>query len=65
MEARGTAESNGADAESNGAAAESKGTAAWKPATHTRKVLQALQVYAALTTSASRGAVRDVSRIQK
>ena len=41
------------------------GPAAWKPATRTRKVSQALQAYAALTTSASRGAVRDVSRIQK
>jgi hypothetical protein len=29
------------------------------------RVTQALQAYAALTTSASRGAVRDVSRIQK
>ena len=65
MEARGTADSNGADAESKGAAAKSKGTAAWKPAHRTRKVSQALQAYAALTTSASRGAVRDVSRIQK
>jgi dihydroxy-acid dehydratase len=33
--------------------------------TRTRKVSQALQAYAALTTSAARGAVRDVSRIQK
>jgi dihydroxy-acid dehydratase len=79
MEARGTADSNDAAAESNGTAAESngaaaeskgesaksKGPAAWKPATRTRKVSQALQAYAALTTSASRGAVRDVSRIQK
>jgi hypothetical protein len=47
------------------AAMESKGASAWKPATRTRKVSQALQAYAALTTSASRGAVRDVSRIQK
>ena len=65
LEARGTAESNGTDAESNGESAKSKGPAAWKPATRTRKVSQALQAYAALTTSASRGAVRDVSRIQK
>jgi dihydroxy-acid dehydratase len=41
------------------------GADAWKPATRTRKVSQALQAYAALTTSASRGAVRDVSRIEK
>src|ERR1035438_4678757 len=46
-------------------AAEAKGAAAWKPATRNRKVSQALQAYAAMTTSASRGAVRDVSRIQK
>jgi dihydroxy-acid dehydratase len=65
MEARGTADSNAADAESKGESAKSKGPAAWKPATRTRKVSQTLQAYAALTTSASRGAVRDVSRIQK
>ena len=65
MKARGTAESNVVDAESKGESAKSKGPAAWKPATRTRKVSQALQAYAALTTSASRGAVRDVSRIQK
>ena len=47
------------------AAMESKGTAAWKPANRNRKVSKALQAYAALTTSASRSAVRDVSRIQK
>ena len=47
------------------AAMEDKGASAWKPATRVRKVSQALQAYAAMTTSASRGAVRDVSRIQK
>ena len=47
-------------------ATEAKGSAAWKPAAaRVRKVSQALQAYAAMTTSASRGAVRDVSRIQK
>lgn len=46
-------------------AMEAKGSAAWKPATRDRKVSQALQAYAAMTTSAARGAVRDVSRIQK
>jgi len=65
MEARGTADTNAVDAESKGESAKSKGPAAWKPANRTRKVSQALQAYAALTTSASRGAVRDVSRIQK
>jgi hypothetical protein len=33
--------------------------------TRTRKFSQAIQAHAALTTSASRDAVRDVSRIQK
>jgi dihydroxy-acid dehydratase len=65
MEARGTAASNDAAAEPKGESTKSNGPAAWKPATRTRKVSQALQAYAALTTSASRGAVRDVSRIQK
>ena len=46
-------------------AAEAKGPATWKPASRARKVSQALQAYAAMTTSAARGAVRDVSRIQK
>jgi len=46
-------------------AMEAKGSAAWKPATRDRKVSQALQAYAAMTTSASRGAVRDVTKIQK
>ena len=41
-------------------AMEAKGAAAWKPANRKRKVSMALQAYAALTTSASRGAVRDV-----
>jgi len=46
-------------------AAEAKGAAAWKPATRARKVSKALQAYAAMTTSAARGAVRDVSRLEK
>ncbi len=37
---------------------------AWKPLTRERKVSQALQAYAAMATSASRGAVRDVSQVQ-
>ncbi|MGD0547717.1 MAG: dihydroxy-acid dehydratase [Terracidiphilus sp.] len=45
--------------------AESKGSAAWKPATRNRKVSPALQAYAAMATSAARGAVRDVTLIQK
>jgi dihydroxy-acid dehydratase len=46
-------------------AMEARGAAAWKPATRDRKVSKALQAYAALATSASRGAVRDVTQIQK
>lgn len=42
---------------------EARGKAAWKPANRERKVSQALWAYAALTTSASRGAVRDVSQL--
>jgi dihydroxy-acid dehydratase len=37
-----------------------KGTNAWKPAKRARKVSTALKAYAALTTSAARGAVRVV-----
>ncbi len=44
---------------------EAKGAAAWKPRPRERKVSKALQAYAAMATSASRGAVRDVTRIQK
>jgi len=47
------------------AAMEAKGADAWKPAARARKVSKALQAYAAMTTSAARGAVRDVSRIQR
>jgi len=44
-------------------AMEAKGAAAWKPAARNRKVSPALQAYAAMTTSAHRGAVRDVKQI--
>ncbi|MFG1350608.1 dihydroxy-acid dehydratase [Xanthobacter autotrophicus] len=44
---------------------EAKGDAAWKPESRKRVVSQALQAYAALTTSAARGAVRDVSRLRR
>jgi dihydroxy-acid dehydratase len=44
---------------------EAKGPGEWKPAKpRPRKVSAALQAYAAMTTSAARGAVRDVSQIQ-
>jgi dihydroxy-acid dehydratase len=45
------------------AAMEAKGKAAWKPAHRERKVSASLKAYAALTTSAARGAVRDVSQL--
>jgi dihydroxy-acid dehydratase len=44
---------------------EARGSATWKPGPRERKVSKALQAYAAMTTSAARGAVRDVSQIQK
>ena len=47
------------------AAMEAKGDAAWQPARpRPRKVSAALQAYAAMSTSAARGAVRDVTQIQ-
>jgi len=45
-------------------AMEAKGVAAWKPGPRARKVSPALRAYAAMTTSAARGAVRDVSQIE-
>ncbi|MFZ2870040.1 dihydroxy-acid dehydratase [Zavarzinia sp.] len=45
------------------AAMEAKGAAAWKPeAPRARKVSAALKAYAAMVTSAAKGAVRDVSK---
>jgi dihydroxy-acid dehydratase len=43
---------------------EAKGNLAWKPAARQRSVSPALRAYAAMTTSAARGAVRDVSQIE-
>jgi dihydroxy-acid dehydratase len=45
-------------------AMDAKGAAAWKPGTRQRKVSKALQAYAALATSASRGAIRDLANIR-
>jgi dihydroxy-acid dehydratase len=42
------------------AAMQSRGAAAWKPASRQRTVSKALQAYAAMATSASRGAVREL-----
>ena len=47
------------------AAMEARGAAAWKPANRERFVSAALQAYAALTTSADTGAVRDVTQVQR
>ncbi len=47
------------------AAMEARGARAWRPAQRERTVSAALQAYAALTTSADTGAVRDVSQIQR
>ena len=47
------------------AAMEAKGDDAWLPVNRERYVSQALQAYAALTTSADRGAVRDLSQLKK
>jgi len=44
---------------------EEKGKAAWKPVNRERVVSPALRAYAAMSTSAARGAVRDVSQIEK
>jgi len=40
-----------------------RGTQAWKPAARDRVVSRALQAYAALTTSADRGGVRDLAQL--
>ncbi|MBY0241682.1 MAG: dihydroxy-acid dehydratase [Burkholderiaceae bacterium] len=47
------------------AAMEAKGADAWQPVNRERVVSQALQAYAALTTSADRGAVRDLSQLKR
>ncbi|MGR7995453.1 dihydroxy-acid dehydratase [Xanthobacter sp. ZOL 2024] len=47
------------------AAMEAKGDLAFKPENRKRVVSQALQAYAALTTSAARGAVRDVRGLKR
>ena len=45
------------------AAMEARGAKAWKPVGRKREVSAALRAYAALTTNASRGAVRDVGQV--
>jgi len=46
-------------------AMDAKGADGWKPLGRERVVSNALKAYAALTTSAARGAVRDVSQLEK
>jgi len=47
------------------AAMQAKGGKAWKPVSRERHVSAALRAYAAMTTSADKGAVRDVSQVEK
>ncbi len=46
-------------------AMEARGKDAWKPAGRERHVSAALRAYAAMTTSAAKGAVRDVSQVER
>jgi dihydroxy-acid dehydratase len=47
------------------AAMNAKGEGAWKPVDRQRVVSAALQAYALMTTSADKGAVRDITQIQR
>ncbi len=47
------------------AAMVAKGRGAWKPEGRKRHVSPALRAYAAMTTNAARGAVRDVSQVER
>lgn len=42
-----------------------KGNDAWKPKPRNRKVSQALRAYALMTTSADKGATRDISKLEE
>jgi dihydroxy-acid dehydratase len=44
---------------------DARGDQAWQPVNRDRQVSQALRAYAALATSADRGAVRDVSQLTR
>jgi dihydroxy-acid dehydratase len=54
-----------ADLAKRRAAMEAKGKDAWKPVNRERVVSAALRAYAAMTTSADTGAVRDVSQVER
>jgi len=45
-------------------AMDARGDSAWRPVARERQVSQALQAYAAMTTSAAHGAVRDLSQLK-
>ena len=47
------------------AAMEARGERAWRPVSRDRVVSQSLQAYAAMATSADRGAVRDLSQLRR
>jgi len=47
------------------AAMEARGGSAWQPVSRQRVVSKALQAYAALTTSADRGGVRDLEQLKR
>jgi len=47
------------------AAMEARGKDAWKPVGRVREVSPALRAYAAMTTNAAKGAVRDVSQVER
>jgi dihydroxy-acid dehydratase len=47
------------------AAMVARGDAAWKPLARERQVSPALQAYAAMTTSADTGAVRDLAQLRR
>jgi dihydroxy-acid dehydratase len=54
-----------ADLAERRASMDALGASAWRPAERQRKVSAALQAYAALTSSASKGAVRDLRGISR
>ncbi|MDP4575383.1 dihydroxy-acid dehydratase [Qipengyuania sp. G39] len=61
-----TLEVSDADLDRRRTAMDSKGDDAWAPAApRERRVTDALKAYAAMTTSAARGAIRDVSQIRR
>ncbi|BAE51340.1 dihydroxy-acid dehydratase [Paramagnetospirillum magneticum] len=54
-----------AELEKRRQAMQALGPKAWKPVDRDRQVSAALRAYAAMTTSAARGAVRDVSQLER